>query len=168
MGSDESSSEALRSATSLATHHNIRGSHQIPGDLYSSSINTYNSSSTKYTPPGTWCYFLFPQNVYFTCMVVITLRSRDICTLTAQKSKSTRHFLEIIPWYFAHVLSVPLPALNDIFLVFFSLEMWDPLRSKYIKIYKNRNVWRNVFYFQSWTVRQRNSKHVRKNRVYLK
>ena len=71
--------------------------------------------------------------------LVITLRSRDICTLTAQKSEWTRHFWEIRPWYCAHVLSVPLPALNLFFLFPFRWT-WDPLRPKYIKIYKNQHV----------------------------
>ena len=36
-------------------------------------------------------------------------------------------------------------VLNDYCFVFFSLEMWDPLRTKYTKIYKNQNVWRFFF-----------------------
>ena len=34
---------------------------------------------------------------------------------------------------------MPLPVL-------FSLEMWDPLRPKYTKMYKNQNVWRIPFF----------------------
>ena len=46
--------------------------------------------------------------------LVIMLRSRDICTFTAQKSKCTRNFWEIRHWYFAHMLNVQLPALRPV------------------------------------------------------
>ena len=53
---------------------------------------------------------------------------------TAQTSKCPRRFGEIRPWNFEHEFNVPLPSLLRMFLfLFFSLEMWDPLKPNYPK-----------------------------------
>ena len=49
-------------------------------------------------------------------------------------------FLRIDPEILHTCLMCPCRALHDFF--FFSLEMWDPLRHKYPKKYKNQNIWR--------------------------
>ena len=50
------------------------------------------------------------------------------------KIKMSTPFLRHIPWNFAHVLNVPLPR-N--YKEKKTLEMWEPLRPKYPKNYKN-------------------------------
>ena len=72
---------------------------------------------------------------------VITMRSRNFCTFTTQRSKWPRRFGEIDPENFAHVFYMPLPR-RWRFFFFFLPQMWDPSRSKYPRKYKNSNIWR--------------------------
>ena len=48
------------------------------------------------------------------------------------------------PYFFTHVFNVPVPRLYEcFFILFFSLEMCDPIRPEYHKKYKNpSNIWR--------------------------
>ena len=64
---------------------------------------------------------------------------------TAPKSIFTRRFWEIYAQCLHTCLMCPCRAFCGwvfLFLFFFSLDMWDPLRPKYPKNYKNPNIWR--------------------------
>ena len=79
--------------------------------------------------------------------LVITLRSRLICPLTAQKSKCTHHFWEIKDPDILHTCWM-YPCLPlTFFFVVLSLEMWDLLRPKYTKIYKKPKCMARSFFF---------------------
>ena len=70
---------------------------------------------------------------------VISRRTRDFCTFTALKSKCPHRFWGIEP-LILHVFNVPL--LSPLRMLFFALEMWDPLRPKIYKKYENPDIWR--------------------------
>ena len=78
-------------------------------------------------------YTLKPKNLR--CQAVIFALYRT-------KAQMSTTFLRGRPWNL-HVSNVPLPSLIRMCLfLFFSLEMWDPLRPKYPKKYENPNTWR--------------------------